>query len=179
MHRWRLYRLFSDYSILTFFWSFLCHSCFLDHLFYLFYSTICYFPETTSTFCHPFNFFFNLLFSWNLAVVTTQSKHQPIKIVNAFARLCFCIVRLRRRVCRTCPLANSSEIEERTGFVPVTCGQDCGEDHQRCMMVRPDPIRSQSLNLSMMVSGQGGVSGIEIAHIFAGWMVVFFFFLWW
>eukprot|EP00434_Breviolum_minutum_P012449 symbB.v1.2.010968.t1/scaffold727.1/size198231/13 len=36
----------------------------------------------------------------------------------------------------TCPLANSSEIEERTGFVPVTCGQDCGEDHQRCMMVR-------------------------------------------
>ena len=137
MHRWRLHRLFSDSSILTFLWSFLCHSCFLDHLFYLFYSIICYFPETTSVFVILLIFFVNLLkpCSCDNSIQTSTNK----KIINAFALLCFCIVRLLRRVCRTCPLANSSEIEERTGFVPVTCGQDCGEDHQRCMMVRPDP----------------------------------------
>lgn len=56
MHRWRLHRLFSDYSLLTFFWSFLCHSCFLDHLFYLYYSIFCYFPETPSLFVIPLIF---------------------------------------------------------------------------------------------------------------------------
>ncbi|CAK9080676.1 unnamed protein product [Durusdinium trenchii] len=43
----------------------------------------------------------------------------------------------------TCPVANLSNSQE-DHFVPVRCGEDCGEDNQRCMMVRQGYLRAHA-----------------------------------
>ncbi len=181
------------FVIILFFWSFG----------FVFFSIFCHFQETLS--------FLSFFFWGNFVVLVIPCLffflhffcHSPIFVkpcgcdnsiqTSSNKKFLHCWSPAPRRVCRTCPLANSSEIEERTGFVPVTCGQDCGEDHQRCMMVRPggwprkgctqnttgvpiqsDPIRSQSWNLLRMKGGQGGVRNRKNIVLPAEWSILFF-----
>ena len=60
---------------------------------------------------------------------------------------------------RTCPVANLSHVGDV--FVPAKCGEPCGEEEDRCMMVRPGTVYSLQLPLRV----EGGCSAWRQGYV--------------